>query len=188
VQVPILLLKWIAFANLMDITAIMKFNLKEQRVHIVWALIWALIIALFEPLLALFWRGIILFESSFFNRIYREAALGGIDWSYFLALCFLYIFVAYLPNRTQKPIRIMASAVIIFFFAVTYLENVTTTTFNQRLDIVTPYIQQHDRDLLVSHYRLIRNYDDYKQVLVRLDSIARVHNLSLPRNKVYLPY
>lgn len=59
------------------------------------------------------------------------------------------------------------------------------TDFKQHIRIVTPYIEQKEKDLLISDWSQMREIADYNNIYKKLVEIAKEHNLKLYKNKQY---
>lgn len=57
--------------------------------------------------------------------------------------------------------------------------------FKQHLRIVTPYLDDKEKDLIISDWSQMRNLDDYNEVYKVLLEVAKENKLKLYRNRTY---
>ncbi|GLS26170.1 hypothetical protein [Marinibactrum halimedae] len=57
--------------------------------------------------------------------------------------------------------------------------------FKQHMRIITPYISQEKKDMMISSWSQMRGVDDYNKVYEELLSVAKDNNLTLYRNRTY---
>jgi hypothetical protein len=87
----------------------------------------------------------------------------------------------------SKPIYYF-SYVYFFLFLVanlnlmfkTYTDLQLNTSFNQRLDVLAPYIESKDYSMLKSKWALMKSREDYELIISETDELALKNNIKLP--------
>lgn len=69
----------------------------------------------------------------------------------------------------------------IIFLVGSHIKNSAIKTFDQEIKILTPYIDLHEKDLLISEFSLIQSYKDYQKLKVKIHFIAKSKNINLPK-------
>ncbi|ADT93397.1 hypothetical protein Sbal625DRAFT_1289 [Shewanella baltica OS625] len=59
------------------------------------------------------------------------------------------------------------------------------TSFDQHIKIVTPYISEKEKQIIVSKFSMMNGESDFKSLYAELDKIASENKLVLPKNKTY---
>jgi hypothetical protein len=57
--------------------------------------------------------------------------------------------------------------------------------FNQHIRIITPYVTEEEKDMVLSKWSQIRGLEDYNNIYGELLKIAKENNLTLYKNKTY---
>lgn len=55
------------------------------------------------------------------------------------------------------------------------------TTFNQRVNAIAPFIDKHNKEILISNWALMESKENYLDIMKTIDSIATSKNLTLPK-------
>ena len=96
-------------------------------------------------------------------------------------------------NVTTIRQKILVAAVALAIISLVFFYQTWTlfsqyqivTSFNQHIRILSPYIDQRQRDLLVSEYSLIRTKAEYDSLYVKLRGISKANKVNLPDNPSY---
>ena len=149
------------------------------------------------------------------SRYAKAATLEPTDYSYFLlALILVFFIIAWMEissmikkkqslkkpkdnKKTYNPkleyFMFLLTRIVVWFFigwALLYVAGESlvlnsVTNFKQHIRIVTPYIDQNAKELLISEWSQMKTADDYIQVYDKLIERAKENNLELYRNKQY---
>jgi formate hydrogenlyase subunit 3/multisubunit Na+/H+ antiporter MnhD subunit len=74
----------------------------------------------------------------------------------------------------------------IFLLTTSSISKRTTSSFNQHLRIITPYITTQEKDLIISEFASMKSQKDYRILYDKINSIAVKNDLELPKNKLYI--
>lgn len=66
-----------------------------------------------------------------------------------------------------------------------YIRLKTATTFDQHIKVIAPHITDQEEEEILAQYTSMRNRNDYKDVCLRIEEIARENDIKLPPNKLY---
>jgi hypothetical protein len=58
-------------------------------------------------------------------------------------------------------------------------------SFKHHIRVVSPYIDEQEKELIISGWSLMKSSSDYDVVYIKLNEIAKSNNIELPENKVY---
>lgn len=152
------------------------------------------------------------FSETLYNRIFQEMAVGKPDYDFILLLLlngvalglifsfFISTFSAKKnkdsqekpkPKKRQIGLGWVRFYMIIFFFsllgfaAISYVKYSYTQSFEQKIKIITPYIDLYSRDKIISDFSLMKTFDDYKTIMNKIESIASSNSIDLPETKVH---
>lgn len=100
-----------------------------------------------------------------------------------------------LPPSQEKPkskskIATLIPLLFIFFASIfvsvdSYIRLKTSSTFNQYINVVSPYITDHERKVLIARFSSMRGVADFDNVMHQIEGIAKANNVVLPTNKLY---
>lgn len=151
-----------------------------------------------------------LLSTSYLDRFYSEVATGDIDYSFMLAIILLVIpFVIYSFNRLANFIEtkltktkdkqkgsktdiwgsvllILSFTCMLIFIVDGFARKRISTSFRQHLAILTPYISEDEKNILISKYSSMSSENDYRLLVKQMKSVAIAHNINLPPNKLYM--
>jgi uncharacterized membrane protein (DUF106 family) len=91
-------------------------------------------------------------------------------------------------NRLFKVISLLfviITFLLLLFTIAYYISIKTKSTFEQRINIISPYISDQQRKIIISHYSLMHNERDFKNVMQEIDSFANKNKIKLPENPLY---
>ncbi len=60
----------------------------------------------------------------------------------------------------------------------------TINTFDQYIKILTPYIDQGEKDILVSKFSSMQSYNDYEKIMAEIDRKSKENGVKLPPQKI----
>jgi hypothetical protein len=81
---------------------------------------------------------------------------------------------------------LFATGLFLLAFSVdSYIRLKTTSTFNQRLAAVTPYISDQQRKELLARFASMEHKSDFEAVMRAMDAIATENKIVLPTNRLY---
>jgi hypothetical protein len=147
---------------------------------------------------------------SYLDRLYQEMAVDSMDYAYLIFLSIviamitigsLIIFRVIFKNRidttdhkldTKNRSKTLVVLYVTFFFTCIFLlttssiNKKTTSSFNQHLRIITPYITTQEKDLIISEFASMKSQKDYRMLYDKINAIAVKNELELPKNKLYI--
>lgn len=154
------------------------------------------------------WLGAYFYEG-FSNAVYRNAALGQRDWVAVISLelfvsvicgtIFGFVLVSFIAGHSdskiveaikkkRKSLRmlIIPMAIIMLFTSIMILVSVRTdlqlnTSFNQRLNVLSPHITELRYKELVSDWALMQNRQNYEKIVEEMEKIALKNQIQLPK-------
>ncbi len=62
----------------------------------------------------------------------------------------------------------------------------TILTFEQQIKIITPFVDQHEKDVLISDFSRMQSSTDFEKIQNSIDSIARENKITLPKTRHHL--
>ncbi|OXB06359.1 hypothetical protein B0A81_13670 [Flavobacterium plurextorum] len=79
-------------------------------------------------------------------------------------------------------INIILFLPIIYFIMLAYSDLQLNTSFNQRLNIISPYIDSTQEKILKSKWALMKTKEDFERINTKLEEIAKENKIKLPEN------
>ncbi|UOU98036.1 hypothetical protein MUU74_16265 [Chryseobacterium daecheongense] len=92
-------------------------------------------------------------------------------------------------NRTLSKINdyVLFPILIIFsiyFLTFAYADLNLNTSFNQRLNVLKPYIDSDQEELLISKWALMKNRNDFNKINKEMEDLAKKNKVILPENLI----
>lgn len=87
---------------------------------------------------------------------------------------------------------VFRSITIITFLSTTYamvlsdIKMKTSQSFEQKIRIITPFIDQHTKDILISDFSRMKNFEDYKKIISFINFVAQKNKIDLPKTSVHI--
>ncbi len=82
------------------------------------------------------------------------------------------------------------SIITIIIFGITWVMSdiklKTIQSFEQQIKIITPYIDQHTKELLISDFSRMKNSSDFDRIKNTIISIAEKNSITLPKTRNHL--
>lgn len=153
------------------------------------------------------WSGDYLYQG-YVDRIYKSAALGTRNYVSVLIFWFIIYFLlisatvsivslltygrrrtrgfAKLRSAMSKKyvvviVYLLAVAVGLLLMAVVFADLQLNTTFNQRLAVLSPKIDELQRKELLAAWATMESRKDYESIMEKMDNVAAQHSISLPK-------
>ena len=97
--------------------------------------------------------------------------------------------ISFINRKNAFPLNYKTSKYTAYFFLVifpisfmvgSHLKYSSIMTFEQHIKIISPYINQYEKDLFISKFASMQTYDDYRMVMIKIDSVALKNKILLP--------
>ncbi|MDN3593275.1 hypothetical protein [Zunongwangia endophytica] len=73
----------------------------------------------------------------------------------------------------------------LFFISLSYIKHTYIQSFEQKIRIITPYINTLNKDMLISNFSRMKNYDDYQKIINEIEKIEEKNNIELPNTTTH---
>ena len=90
--------------------------------------------------------------------------------------------------RFRNISLIVLSLFALSMIVASHIEYSSIMIFEQYMKIITPYISQSDKDLLISKFASMRTYKDYEKIMDEIGSHAKKNKIILPEQLYVYTY
>lgn len=73
----------------------------------------------------------------------------------------------------------------LFFTSLSYIKHTYIQSFEQKIRIITPYTDTLNKNMLISDFSRMKNYDDYQKIINEIEKIAEKNNIELPNTTTH---
>jgi hypothetical protein len=185
-----------------------------QRRAIIASILATLIVLYFlDPILSFLGRLTLniagVFFAAYLDRLYAEVAISEPNFGFYLVGCASavslggttgFILGAAAAGVFKKRVASIPPAkrlwLIAIFLAIisflllgitvdSYIRLKTTSTFNQRLAIISPHISDQQRKQFIARFASMERKVDFEVIMRIMDAVAAKNNVKLPKNRLY---
>ena len=150
-----------------------------------------------------------------YDRLFEEIALGKPDYSYTLIMVvglllfnFLLFLIIYsffenkisemrekrklIENKKKSSkifLKIFQTLVAILFLYGMVMSDIklkTIQSFDQKIRIITPYVDQTKKNMIISKFSQMKTSEDYHSVMTEIQQIAKENNIELPQTSNHI--
>jgi hypothetical protein len=76
--------------------------------------------------------------------------------------------------------------VTLFLMVLSDVKLRTIVTFEQQIKIITPFVDQHEKDILISNFSRMQSSTDFEKIQNSIEFIASENKITLPKTRHHL--